>query len=499
MKRIKVFVGKAFLLRQLFLMQLFSFLELDMKSVTPVIMCGGNGSRMWPLSRTHYPKQFIKLADEKLTMLQMAVKRVSSFDNEAILVCNEKHRFMIAEQLRSIDYQAETILLEPCSRNTAPAIALAAIAALEKDQDAMLLVLPADHVIKDQEQFDQVVNQSIPVAAQGNIVTFGIVPNQAETGYGYIKCGAAIDNQCFKIQEFVEKPSECLAEEYLNSGAYLWNSGMFLFLASTYLDELQEHHPDILTACRSAYSRPNEGSDFTLVDPDCFALCPDESIDYAVLEKTDKAVVASLDVGWSDVGSWASLWDLREKDYQGNTLQGDVICHDTAGSFVLSSHRLVSLVGLSNVVVVETADAVLVANKDKVQDIKHVVSKLKENNRDEHEQHRKTYRPWGKYDSIDRGQRFQVKHITVKPGEKLSLQLHHHRAEHWIVVSGTAKITKGGKTFLLAENQSTYISIGESHSMENPGKVPLELIEVQSGAYLGEDDIVRLSDKYGRA
>lgn len=461
--------------------------------ILPIVMAGGSGSRLWPLSRSKQPKQFLSLTSEK-TMLQETITRLSELDTDsAVTICNEENRFFVAEQLRAIG-KLGSIILEPVGRNTAPAIALAAFQA---SADDVLLVLAADHVILDQQKFTASVNAALPLAQKGKLVTFGIVPTQAHTGYGYIKRGANIDAG-FVVDQFVEKPNAETAKAYLDSGDYYWNSGMFLFKAGRYLDELKAFRPDIYNACEQAMKDTEADLDFVRIDKDAFAACPDESIDYAVMEKTADAVVVPMDAGWNDIGSWSSLWDVSEKDANGNAVVADAITLDTTNSYIRGEDRLVATIGVDDLVIVDTKDALMVVAKDRVQDVKKVVQALKDEGRSEFEFHREVYRPWGKYDSIDNGERYQVKRITVKPGAKLSVQMHHHRAEHWIVVSGTAKVTKGEETFLLAENQSTYIPIGVVHALENPGKVALELIEVQSGSYLGEDDIVRFEDLYGR-
>jgi len=457
-------------------------------------MAGGSGTRLWPISRATHPKQFLALEGDS-TMLQETMGRLTDLNvDSSITICNEEHRFFVAEQLREID-QLGSIILEPVGRNTAPAIALAALTA--KD-DPVLLVLAADHVIKDEAAFNRAVSKAIPLAESGKLVTFGIVPTEAHTGYGYIKRGADLGSG-FDVDQFVEKPTAEVAEGYVKSGDYYWNSGMFLFKASRYLEELQKFRPDIYAACQSSVEGVEPDMDFLRVDKAAFEACSSESVDYAVMEKTDDAMVVPMDAGWSDIGSWSSLWDVSEKDASGNVVQGDVMLHASSNSYVRTSNQLVAAVGVDNLVIVATKDVVMVANKDNVQDVKLVAQKLKEQARSEWELNREVYRPWGKYDSIDQGERYQVKRITVKPGAKLSVQMHHHRAEHWIVVSGTAKVTKGDDTFLLSENQSTYIPVGVVHALENPGKVDLELIEVQSGTYLGEDDIVRFEDLYGRS
>jgi len=467
--------------------------------ITPVIMAGGSGSRLWPLSRSLYPKQFLALTG-KQTMLQETVQRLVGLDVASpLVICNEEHRFIVAEQLREIN-KTGAIVLEPVGRNTAPAIALASKVLQGQENEPLLLVLAADHVIQDQAAFTYAVKQAIPLAAQGKLVTFGIVPTEAHTGYGYIKRGESVSkSNGYDVDKFVEKPDAETASHYLESGEYYWNSGMFLFKASRYLQELQKYRPDIFSACKKSLENTTQDQDFIRLDSEAFAICPDESIDYAVMEKTQDAVVVPLDAGWNDIGAWSALWEVNDKDKNGNTTFGDTILQDTSNSLIHGRERLVTTIGLDNIVIVDTKDALLVACKDKVQDVKKIVEKLKKEKRPEFKIHREVYRPWGKYDSIDNGERYQVKRITVKPGEKLSIQMHHHRAEHWIVVSGTAKVTNGEKTFLLTENESTYIPIGVTHALENPGKLPLEMIEVQSGSYLGEDDIVRFEDHYGRA
>jgi len=466
--------------------------------ITPVIMAGGSGSRLWPLSRSLYPKQFLALTAEQ-TMLQTTVQRLSNLDvNAPLVICNEEHRFIVAEQLRALDITG-SIILEPVGRNTAPAIALAAEVTVN-DNDPLLLVLAADHVIQNTDAFTNTVKNAIPLAQAGKLVTFGIVPTQAHTGYGYIKRGNAVsDTSGYDVNAFVEKPDSNTAANYIKTGEYYWNSGMFLIKASRYLQELQKYRPEILNACKKALEHTTHDNDFVRLDAEAFGLCPDESVDYAVMENTTDAVVVPLDAGWNDIGAWSALWEVNEKDEEGNTTFGDTILQETTNSLIHGGGRLIATIGLDNVVIVDTKDALLVACKDKVQDVKKIVEKLKAEKRSEFKLHREVYRPWGKYDAIDNGERYQVKRITVNPGEKLSIQMHHHRAEHWIVVSGTASVTNGEKTFLVTENESTYIPIGVVHALENPGKVPLEMIEVQSGSYLGEDDIVRFEDRYGRA
>ena len=468
-------------------------------SLIPVVLSGGAGTRLWPLSRELYPKQLLPLVGPH-TMLQDTVRRLKGLEVTApIVVCNEAHRFLVAEQLRVIDSPARAILLEPVGRNTAPAIALAAHAALAAgDGAALLLVLPADHVIGDVKAFHAAVHTAVLAAQAGHLVTFGVVPRTPETGYGYIRRGAELPAGGWRIARFIEKPERARAEEFLASREYYWNSGMFLFAARRYLEELQRHAPDIATACEQAYSTASRDLDFTRVDPARFAACRAESIDYAVMEKAANAVVVPLDAGWSDVGSWSSLHEACEKDANGNVIRGDVLAENTHNSYLYADSRLVAVVGLNDHVVIETKDAVLVAPRDRVQDVKTLVARIKDSGRGEHALHREVFRPWGSYDSLDSGERFQVKRLTVRPGGVLSLQMHHRRAEHWIVVSGTARITRDDEVFLLEENQSTYIAVGVRHRIENPGKVPLHVIEVQSGSYLGEDDIVRFEDQYGR-
>jgi mannose-1-phosphate guanylyltransferase/mannose-6-phosphate isomerase len=424
-----------------------------------------------------------------------------------VVVCNEAHRFLVAEQLRQLRIEPRAVVLEPFGRNTAPAIALAAHAALkmssgEQGEDPELLVLPADHVIKDVSAFQKAVRIALPAVQQGKLVTFGIVPSAPETGYGYIQRGHSGSpdgsSGVYQIARFVEKPSLDRAQQFLQSGDYLWNSGMFMFRAGRYLQELERFAPQMARVCRSAFENAKSDLDFMRIDAKTFEQCPSDSIDYAVMEKTSDAIVVPLDAGWSDVGSWAALHEACEADAHGNVSRGDVIAEDSKGCYLYSESRLVAAVGLSDHVVVETKDAVLVAPKNRVQDVKKLVSRLKEAGRYEHSLHREVFRPWGSYDSVENGERFQVKRLKVKPGATLSLQMHHHRAEHWIVVSGTARITRGEEVFLLEENQSTYIPIGVQHRIENPGMIPLHIIEVQSGSYLGEDDIVRFDDRYGR-
>ena len=463
----------------------------------PVVLAGGTGSRLWPKSRAALPKQFLSLTSNS-TMLQDTITRLKGTNAEPpVFICNDAHRFLVAEQLRKKNIEHDGILLEPVGRNTAPAIALAALHATKNENDPVLLVLAADHLIKDQSAFHSAITKAEALANEGKLVTFGIVPDQPHTGYGYIKAGNVL-NVGFEVAEFVEKPELETAKQYVESGDFFWNSGMFMFKASRYIEELGKYHPEMLEICRRAIETEAPDLDFIRVDSEIFSACPDDSIDYAVMEKTDSAAMVPLDAGWSDVGSWTSLWETADKDDNGNVCVGDTILENTKNSYVNAEQRLVSVIGLEDVIVVETKDAVMVAHKDDAQSIKTVVNRLKAEKRPEFEFHREVFRPWGSYDSIDSGARFQVKRITVKPGEKLSVQMHHHRAEHWIVVSGSANVTIDDNTQLVTENESVYIPIGAVHALENPGKIPLELIEVQSGAYLGEDDIVRFSDRYGR-
>ena len=466
----------------------------------PVILSGGSGSRLWPLSRAMHPKQFLTLHGDQ-SLFQNTLSRLAGIQDgplTPIVVSNEDHRFLVAEQCRALGINPQAILLEPIGRNTAPAIAAAVVKALATGKDELLLVLPADHVFDDLETLRASFQKGAPAARDGRIVTFGIVPNKAETGYGYIRVAEKSD-AIQAVEEFVEKPDLATAEHYVADGRYYWNSGMFLFQASTMLAQLQQHAPQVLAAVQAALSNAKEDMDFTRLDMLSFAAAENISIDYAVMERSDQVSVLPLDAGWNDVGSWSAVWEIADKDPQGNASRGDVMLESTSNAYVHAEHRMVSVVGLDNVIVVETADAVMVAAKDKAQDVKLLVDRIKQSDRTEATNHRKVYRPWGAYDSIDNGPRYQVKRITVAPGQKLSVQMHHHRAEHWIIVTGTAKVSIGEKEILLTENQSTYIPVGVIHALENPGKIPLEMIEVQSGGYLGEDDIVRFEDRYGRS
>ncbi len=464
----------------------------------PIIIAGGTGSRLWPLSRELFPKQFQKLHGNK-TMLQATIERLQGLDClPPIVICNENHRFIVAEQLRQIEQLNHNIILEPVGKNTAPAIALASFYTTKHGENPNLLVLPADHVILDTPAFQISIEQALLHIENNKLVTFGIVPHSPETGYGYIQCGEQLTQTGFIVNQFVEKPDQQTAQSYLDSGNYLWNSGMFAFKAENYLKELKIHRPDIYNVCQQATEQLDNDLDFIRINNKIFDTCPEESIDYAVMEKTADAVVVPMDAGWNDVGAWSSLWDVSDKDQDGNSKNGDVLCIDSYNNYILAETGLVATVGVEDCIIVQTKDAVLVTNKDKAQDVKLLVKQLQKQNRSETLLHREVYRPWGKYDSIDNGRRYQVKRITVKPNEKLSVQMHHHRTEHWIVVSGTAKVSVDGKESLLSENQSVYIPLGAVHFLENPSKIPLELIEVQVGSYLGEDDIVRFEDRYGR-
>ncbi len=473
-----------------------------MAKIYPVILCGGAGSRLWPMSRQLLPKQFLPLVSER-TMLQDTVERLRGLPGAepVTVVSNSEHRFLVAEQLREIGAPPRTQILEPIGRNTAPAVAAAALGLERSDPDAVMLVLPADHLIRDVDTFHAAVLKAAAAARAGFLAAFGVRPDHPATGYGYIEGGEPIagHENVFRVARFVEKPDLTTARAFLKAGTFAWNSGMFVFGARRYLEELDRHAPAMLAACRTAWERAATDLDFVRLDQQAFAACPADSIDYAVMEKTDAAVVIPVDIGWSDVGSWTTLWEVGDKDASGNVLRGDVHVQAAENCYVRAEKRLVSVLGLSDAVVVETDDAVLVASKDEAQKVKDIVGKLDAAKRTEHLSHRRVYRPWGYYESIDAGERFQVKRLMVKPGAALSLQMHHHRAEHWVVVSGTAKVTRGDEVSLVAENESTYIPIGVKHRLENPGKVPLYLIEVQSGGYLGEDDIVRFEDLYRRS
>ncbi len=499
----------------------------------PVVLAGGSGTRLWPLSREYYPKQFLPLVSKR-TMLQDTLARLDGLEGVAspIIVCNEVHRFLAAEQVRGLGKAPSRIILEPVGRNTAPALTLAALALSDNHQgqelDPVMLAMPADHVIKDVEGFRRTVQEGAALAQCGYIVTFGIVPTAPSTGYGYIKKGKAlasvmatnqggalaqaVASSARVLDAFVEKPDRATARAYLESGDYLWNSGIFMMKASVWLEQVQRHRPDIAEACRAAYAQGHWDGDFYRPKAELFTACPSDSIDYAVMERlaspalsngqgpsaTSGCVVLPLDVGWSDVGSWSALWEEASRDVEGNLIQGDVYARSMQDALLIAKHRMLAAVGLKDVIVVETADAVLVAHKDRVQEVKEIVSRLKAEGRAEQENHRKVHRPWGHYETVDSGPGFQVKRLTINPSAALSLQMHHHRAEHWVVVRGTARVTRGDEVFLLTENQSAYVPVGVKHRLENPGIIPLEIIEVQSGSYLGEDDIVRYEDRYNR-
>ena len=463
-------------------------------NIRAVIMAGGSGARLWPLSRAAYPKQFLTLCGEK-TMLQSTIDRISELGIQSItIICNEEHRFIVAEQLKEVSCRS-SIILEPIMRNTAPAVALAA---LEVKDDPILLVLAADQVIEDQAAFNLAVSNAIPFAKSGKLVLFGIEPIEPHVGYGYIKRGGQI-GEGFKVDDFIEKPVLDEAENYVSSGEYYWNSEMFMFRASRYLEELEKFEPDVYKACKASMEDSKTDMDFLRVDVENFKLSPSVSVDFAIMEKVTDKVVVPMDAKWSDIESWSSLWAVSEKDADGNVSNGDVMLHDAKNSYIKTDEKLVAAIGVDDLIIVSTKDVVMVAHKDSVQEVKEIAKRLKEESRNEWRLHREVYRPWGKYDSIDNGKRYQAKRITVKPGEKLSTQMHHHRAEHWVVVLGTAKVTNGEKIFLLSENESTYIPSGVVHSLENVGKIDLEVIEVQTGGYLCEDDIVRFEDAYGRS
>ena len=471
--------------------------------ILPVIMAGGTGSRLWPMSRELYPKQFLRLYGEQ-SMLQETVTRLKGLEaSEPLVICNEEHRFLVAEQLRQINQLSNNIILEPVGRNTAPAITLAALSAIDEGVDPLLLVLAADHVIENTAAFHQAVQGAIPFAEQGKLVTFGIVPTGPETGYGYIQRGVEFSSHAapvFQVQRFVEKPDLQTALQYLETDEYYWNSGMFLFRAKRFLEEMAIYRPDILDACLKAIetSEPDAQQEFIRVDKAAFIACPDESVDYAVMEKTTDAIVVPLDAGWNDVGSWAALWEVNNKNPDGNAVTGDVFIHNATNCYINTDEKLVAAIGVENLVIVNTKDAVLIIDKSQVQDVKKVVEFLKQQERREFRVHRESYRPWGRNDNVVNTLRYHVNRLTVKPGGQFSLQMHHHRAEHWVILSGTAKVTLDDKTYLLTENQSTFIPIGSQHMLENPGKIPLEILEIQSGSYLEDDDIIRIKDHYGR-
>lgn len=472
-----------------------------MGTIIPVILSGGSGSRLWPLSRAMRPKQFLGVTEQQ-TLFQLTLARVQQLDGalSPIIVANHEHRFLAAEQARVLGVAPTAILLEPMGRNTAPAIAVAALQARADNTDPLILVMPSDHIIQDIAAFNTAVALARDAASDGLLVTFGIVPDRAETGYGYVMAGDLLKPAgVHQVARFVEKPDLETAQAYVASGQYCWNSGMFMFRASVFLEELAMHRPDIREGAEKAWHNAHRDLEFIRLDKEAFAACPSESVDYAVMEKTRNAAMVSLDAGWNDVGAWPAVWESQAKDDSGNAGRGDFMFEDASGCYVHADHRLVTLLGTQDLFVIETSDAVLVGHKDHAQGVKKIVERLQSSKRKETDFHREVFRPWGSFDSIDQGEKYQVKRITVAPGAKLSLQYHHHRAEHWVVVSGTGKVRIGEHTQILAENQSVYIPVGETHSLENPGSVPLELIEVQSGSYLGEDDIVRLEDIYGRA
>lgn len=466
-----------------------------------VILSGGSGTRLWPLSREAYPKQFLPVVSEE-SLLSETIERGLKLNQQTrvMAITNEDHRFVVAAHMQQMAVgKVDGIILEPVGRNTAPAIALAALAAAESDPEELLLVMPSDHVLRDQAAFAEAVEIGAKAAAAGKLVTFGVVPTAPHTGYGYIRAGDSLGEGYAPVDAFVEKPDEPTAQSYLDQGGYYWNSGMFLFRADRYLEELGKQSPEMLKACKAAFADRESDLDFIRVDRESFEACPDDSIDYAVMEKTKDAVVVPLNAGWSDVGSWSALWEIQPQDKDGNVCRGDVITEDVSGSYIHSEGRLIAALGVSDHVIVETDDVVLVADRNRVQDVKKLVAQIKTQGREEHRFHKKVHRPWGTYEGIAMGERFQVKRITVNPGASLSLQKHHHRAEHWIVVKGTAEVVRGDDEIMLTEDQSTYIPVGHRHRLTNPGVIPLELIEVQTGSYLGEDDIVRFADTYNRA
>ena len=469
-----------------------------MATITPVLLCGGVGSRLWPVSRQGRPKQYLNLIGES-SMLQQTLTRIESLTQTApIIVCNEEHRFLVAEQVRQLGFTSPTIILEPEGKNTAPAIALAALAIAAAEPEAQLLVLPADHYVGKPAALIDAIEKATSASSQGKLVTFGLVPSRPETGYGYIKRGEALATDVSVLEQFVEKPDQPTAEAYIASGDYVWNSGMFMFTAARYLESLGEFQPEMADVCERAMAQAERDMDFIRPNADVFATCPSDSIDYAVMEHTPQGAVVSLDCDWSDIGAWSALWEAGDQDAAGNVTQGDVVLNKTQNSYVRSQSRLVTTTGVSDLVVVETADAVMVADRHSVQDVKDIVQSLKRADRSEADVHQRVFRPWGSYESLTSGDGFQVKRLIVNPGQQLSLQLHHHRAEHWVVVRGTAKVINGDSELILSADQSTYIPVGVKHRLSNPGPEVLELIEVQSGAYLGEDDIIRFDDVYGR-
>ena len=468
-------------------------------TIIPVILSGGSGTRLWPLSRKQYPKQYLPLVGDN-TMLQETILRLSGLDNLAdpIIICNADHCFLVAEQCRQIDIKNPIILLEPVGRNTAPAIAAAALQSLKQTDDAVLLVLSADHVIQDVEAFHQAINIASNQAQAGKLATFGIVPTEANTGYGYIKSSKNNNDGAYKVEEFIEKPDLATAQSYLEQGNYLWNSGMFMFKATTLIDELTTHSPEIVTSVNDAVNKAEQDLDFIRLDKQAFELSPSDSIDYALMEKSDNVTVVPLDAQWNDIGSWSALYDIGTKDSNGNVIQGDVFTEDTTNTYIHSNGHMIATIGVQDLIIVDTPNATLISTKDKSQEVKNIVEQLQHKNREEQSCHRKVYRPWGWYDSIEMGKHFQVKRLHVKPGAKLSLQMHYKRAEHWVVVSGIATAINGKETLTLAEGESTYIPIGVVHALENHTDEILEIIEVQVGSYFGEDDIIRSKDIYGR-
>ena len=468
-------------------------------NIYPVILTGGAGSRLWPVSREHYPKPLLPLFGDRSLLQETSTRLNGIATGKPLFVCNEEHRFLVAEQMQRLGQETGAIILEPEGRNTAPALTVAALRLAGADSESVMIVMPADHIIADKLRFAEVVRQGIELATQGYLVTFGVVPSYAETAYGYIRRGASIpDTTGFQVAEFIEKPELEAAQDYLAAGDYLWNSGIFAMRADRWLEEIGTHAPEILRACQAAAAEGKTDQDFCRLGKTSFRNCPSDSIDYAVMEKAARVAVVPMDTEWSDVGAWSALWDIAQHDESGNVTRGDVLMHDVRDTLVFAENRCVAAVGIKDMIVIETTDAVLVVGRNRAQEVKHIVAQLKESNRSEYKFHRRVYRPWGDYEGIDMGPRYQVKRLTVKPGAALSLQLHHHRAEHWVVVSGTARVTRGDDVFLLSENESTYIPIGMRHRLENPGTLPLEIIEVQSGSYLGEDDIVRLEDVYDR-
>jgi mannose-1-phosphate guanylyltransferase/mannose-6-phosphate isomerase len=469
-------------------------------SVYPVILSGGSGTRLWPLSRTALPKQLLALHGERTMIQETALRAQLPGAVAPLLLCSEAHRFLVAEQMQEIGVKPRAIVLEPEGRNTAPAAAVAALVTAEGNPQGVIVLLPSDHVIRDTQAFAEAVGIAAQAAREGHVVTFGMAPTAPETGYGYVHRGVSLAkvDGAFRVQRFVEKPDAATAARYLADGSYFWNSGMFVFRADVLIEELRQHAPDVLAAARDALAKAKRDADFIRLDAKVFAAAPNISIDYALMEQTDRAAIVPCSLGWSDIGAWSALWEIRDQDEQNNVLLGDVIAHDSTGSYVHSHKRLTALVGVHDLVVIDTDDAVLVADKTRAQEVKAVVDRLKSDKRNEHSEHKKVFRPWGSYETIDLGPRHQVKHIMVRPGGRLSLQMHHQRAEHWVVVSGTAQVTVGEKVSILRENESTFIPLGEKHRLENTSDVPLHLVEVQCGGYLGEDDIVRFEDVYGR-